>query len=59
MENVVKPEAANSSIITHAYHYPHKKQAMMPTWALLVILVIAFFILKYFIYLADEKRHGK
>jgi len=32
---------------------------MMPTWILVVVLIFAFFILKSFIYLADEKRKGK
>jgi len=34
-------------------------QFYMPTWALLVTLIIAFFILKSFIYIKDQKRHGK
>lgn len=32
---------------------------MMPTWFLIVVLIIGFFILKSFIYLPDEKRKGK
>lgn len=51
---------SESSIINHPWRFPPKEsQLMLPTWALLVILIIAFFLLKYFIYIADEKRHGK
>lgn len=49
-----------SSIVNHPYRFPPKyDQFRLPTWGLLVILIIAFFLLKYFIYIADEKRHGK
>lgn len=56
-----KPETfkSESSVIVHPYSFPKKHPLMFPTWALLLILVISFFVLKYFIYLADEKRHGK
>ncbi len=58
--NTPKPVfQSESSVINHPYRFPPAKQFMLPTWALLVILIVAFFILKYFIYLADEKRHGK
>lgn len=50
---------SESSIIVHPYNFPKANQAAVPTWALLLVLVISFFVLKYFIYLVDEKRHGK
>lgn len=50
---------SESSIIVHPYSFPQEKQAMAPTWVLILILIVSFFVLKYFIYLADEKRHGK
>jgi hypothetical protein len=58
---IMKPETfkSESSIIVHPYNFPKKDQLKFPTWGLLVILIISFFILKYFIYLVDDKRHGK
>jgi hypothetical protein len=50
---------SESSIIVHPYSFPKANQLKFPTWALILILIAAFFILKYFIYIADEKRHGK
>lgn len=62
-ENTKKdmPESfkSESSIIVHPYNFPKEEQLYLPTWALVLILVGTFFVLKYFIYLADEKRHGK
>ena len=48
-----------SSVIPHEFSRPKKDQFLMPTWALLVILFAAFFILKGFIYIPDESRKGK
>lgn len=50
---------SESSIIVHPYNMPQENQMALPTWALILVLIVSFFILKYFIYLADEKRHGK
>jgi hypothetical protein len=51
---------SESSIIVHPYQMvKNYEQFKLPTWSLIVILLIAFFILKFFIYIADEKRHGK
>lgn len=38
---------------------PLKDQPAFPTWAIMVILILAFVILKSFVYIKDEKRHGK
>ncbi len=55
-----KPQfTSESSIIVHPYNFPKAKQLLSPTWLLLLVLFIAFFILKGFIYISDEKRHGK
>ena len=35
------------------------EQFKMPTWGLLSVLILGFFILKFFIYIKDTKRHGK
>ena len=50
---------SESSIFVNPVQYPAKDQLRFPTWALLVILIVAFFILKPFIYISDKKRHGK
>ena len=50
---------SESSIITHPYQFPKKDQFFLPTWAIIVVLFIAFFLLKGMIYIKDEKRHGK
>jgi hypothetical protein len=50
---------SESSIFSHPISFPKQDQAKLPTWSLLLILIIAFFILKPFIYITDKKRHGK
>lgn len=50
---------SESSIIVHPYNMTQDNQFVLPTWALILVLIVTFFVLKYFIYLADEKRHGK
>ncbi len=50
---------SESSIINHPYRFPKQSYLMAPTWLLLLALIGAFFVLKYFIYLKDDKRHGK
>jgi len=50
---------SESSIMAHPNSYPKSEQLKLPTWSLLVILIGAFLILKTFIYLKDDKRHGK
>jgi len=63
MEHIAakKPEAfkSESSIFVHPIQHPKDNQPKFPTWSLLVILVIAFAVLKSFIYISDKKRHGK
>jgi len=55
-----KPQfTSESSIIVHPYQFPKANQLKSPTWLLLLVLFAAFFILKGFIYISDEKRHGK
>lgn len=55
----VQTYTAESSVIPHEFSRPKNDQVVMPTWALLVILFAAFFILKTFIYIPDEPRKGK
>ncbi|MFP5457954.1 MAG: hypothetical protein ACLGG7_04415 [Bacteriovoracia bacterium] len=53
------PYESETSIFAHPNQMPKANQLVMPTWALIVVLIASFFILKGFIYLKDEKRHGK
>jgi hypothetical protein len=48
-----------STIVDSHVQRINHDQLSMPTWGLLVVLIIAFFILKGFIYIKDDKRHGK
>ena len=36
-----------------------KEQFFMPTLGIIVVLLVAFFVLKMFIYIKDSKRHGR
>ncbi len=55
MDNNVEKSSMVDSNVTTA----ETGQFSMPTWGIIVALVIAFFILKSFIYIKDKKRHGK
>jgi hypothetical protein len=56
----VEKFVSESSIMSHPYRYARgNDQFKAPTWLLVLVLIATFFVLKYFIYLADEKRHGK
>jgi hypothetical protein len=59
--NIKKPEVfkSESSIFSHPIQHPKPDQMKLPTWGVIVVLIIAFFILKPFIYITDKKRHGK
>lgn len=48
-----------SSIVTEAVAHPKAEQFSMPTWGIIVTLIIAMVVLKTFIYIKDDKRHGK
>lgn len=48
-----------SSIVDSSVTVTGKDQFRMPTWGIIVALIIAFFVLKSFIYIKDKKRHGK
>jgi hypothetical protein len=53
-----EPYKSESSIFSHPIQYPKATHAKFPTWALIAVLFVAFFILKVFIYIKDNKRHG-
>ncbi len=49
-----------SSIVeTHHHAKTPIEQFKVPTWGLVVVLFITLVVLKSFIYIKDEKRHGK
>jgi hypothetical protein len=53
-------ESRESSLKVNAqFEGVQKDQFFMPTWALIITLIIVFFILKSFIYIKDDKRHGR
>ena len=48
-----------SSIVDKNVQLPKQDQMMAPTWFIIIFLIIALAVLKTFIYISDEKRHGK
>ncbi len=52
-------EAKQSSIVTNEVYTLKEGQFYMPTWGVIVTLIIALVVLKSFIYIKDDKRHGK
>lgn len=54
-------EAKKSSIVTNEVYTlkANGSQFYLPTWGVIVVLIIALVVLKSFIYIKDDKRHGK
>jgi hypothetical protein len=52
-------KAQESSIVTKDYDTVKTGESRMPTYGVIIILIIAFFVLKKFIYIKDDKRDGK
>ncbi len=50
---------SETSIFGHPNQMPKSNHSKFPTWSLIVVLIVSFFILKSFIYISDKKRHGK
>lgn len=48
-----------SSIVDSKVQVPQNDQTIAPTWFVIVFLVFALIVLKGFIYIKDDKRHGK
>lgn len=48
-----------STIVNSDVQRINHEQFKMPTWGLIVVLIITFFILKTIIYIKDGERHGK
>ena len=48
-----------STVLQKSAEKPEEGQFSMPTWGLIFVLILAFVILKSFIYIKDEKRYGK
>lgn len=53
------PYKSETSIFPVETPNPKNNQFKMPTWGLMAVLIVAFFILKTFIYITDEKRKGR
>ncbi len=51
-------EVKNTSFYPELEHVSYDR-FKLPTWAMIVFLIVVFFVLKTFIYLPDKKRHGK
>jgi heme/copper-type cytochrome/quinol oxidase subunit 2 len=52
-------EIKTSTIVDESVQIPKSDYIFMPTWTVIIILILVFFITKTFIYIKDEKRHGK
>ena len=52
-------ETQKSSVVDSNVQTPAKDQFSMPTWGLIVFLIVALVVLKGFIYIKDKKRDGK
>lgn len=52
-------ETKSSTIVNEAVQMPQPDHFFLPTWAVIGILILVFFVLKTFIYIKDDKRHGK
>lgn len=52
-------EMKSSTIVNEAVQMPQPDHFFLPTWAVIGILILVFFVLKTFIYIKDDKRHGK
>lgn len=53
-------ESRESSLKVNAqFEGIQKDQFYLPTWGAIVFLIGFFFVLKSFIYIKDQKRHGK
>lgn len=55
MQNTIK----ESSIVNKYVKKSGTDQFTMPTWGIIIVLVIALFVLKGFIYIKDPKRHNQ
>ncbi|MFZ4713132.1 MAG: hypothetical protein ACOYL6_05455 [Bacteriovoracaceae bacterium] len=58
-KEVLPENTTGSSIFPINPQFTKVNQLIVPTWGLLSTLVACFFILKFFIYIKDDKRHGK
>ena len=55
MENTVK----ESSVVNKFVGKSGVGQFQMPTWGLIIVLFVALFVIKSFIYIKDPKRHNQ
>ncbi len=60
METETKPVVIRESSVLHKdSEYLAKSQAFAPTWAIIIFLIITFYVLKSFIYIKDPGKDGK
>jgi heme/copper-type cytochrome/quinol oxidase subunit 2 len=52
-------EIKTSTIVDESVQIPQSDYIFMPTWTAIAILIFVFFVTKTFIYIKDDKRHGK
>ena len=58
MEN--QGQQVYQSSVLHSHYEPVRDgQFQMPTWGIIIVLIIVFIVLKSFIYIKDDQRHGK
>lgn len=57
MSSVQRPSSIAEN--TKVWPLAEGQQMQMSTWTILGVLIVAFFVLKSFIYIKDAKRHGK
>jgi hypothetical protein len=55
MQNTIR----ESSIVNQYVKKAQMDQFTVPTWGVIVILFIALFVIKGFIYIKDPKRHNQ
>ncbi|MCF8058291.1 MAG: hypothetical protein K9K67_03280 [Bacteriovoracaceae bacterium] len=48
-----------SSVVDKNVQMVRHEQKSVPTWFLVIFLILALFVLKSFIYIKDGSRHGK
>jgi predicted nucleic acid-binding Zn ribbon protein len=52
-------EAKTSSVVNHEVQMLTPNQFRVSSWMIIVFLIIALVVIKSFIYIKDEKRHGR
>lgn len=60
ISDTIAKSKANPEYYEGGLHRPYKEMPMhLPWWGPIPVLIACFLVLKWMIYLKDEKRHGK